>query len=397
MNPRVTLSRRGFVGGVAGALGYITLSPEAARAAEQLAQQGGAPLRPFAADDYDTYAKLAANENPYGPPQSVVDAMTQAMKYSNRYQYPDGNLVAEIAKHHDVAPDHILVGAGSGELLSVATLALLEGGKSVVGVDPTFMTVYTYAAGVQAKSIRLPLLADYRQDIPLMTRTTRENWKDVGMVYLCNPNNPTGRIVTAAEVKTLMDGIPEDIPVLIDEAYHHFVDDPAYATSVPYIKAGRPVIVTRTFSKIAALAGMRLGYAVAPPALINKLRPHSIASINAMVKWGGVAALRDTDSQARVKKVTIELREKTTKDLRSYGYDVIPSDANFFMVHIKRPVEPVIEEFKKKGVLVGRPFPPMTQHLRVSVGSPDEMQRFARAFRELFPAAKNATGAPGDR
>jgi histidinol-phosphate aminotransferase len=374
----------------------LTLSPDAARAASILAAQGGGTsLRPFRADDYDSYAKIANNENPYGPPQSVLDAMSAGLKYANRYQYPDGNLVAEIAKHHGVAPENILLGAGSGEILSVVTLALLEGGKKVVGVDPTFMTVYTYAAGVNAPSIRLPLLPDFRQDIPLMIKSTRENWKDVGLVYLCNPNNPTGRIVTAAETKQLLDGIPEDIPVLIDEAYHHFVDDPAYATSIPYIASGRPIIVARTFSKIAALAGMRLGYAVATAPMIAKLKPHSIASINAMVKLGGVAALKDTASQAHVKQVTIDLRTKTTQALHAYGYDTIPSQANFFMVHIKRPVEPVIAAFKEKGVLVGRPFPPMTQHLRVSVGTPDEMQRFMTAYREIFPTGARATGSEG--
>lgn len=387
------LSRRGFVGGVATAIGSLALSPETARAAEVLMRQGAGTIdRPFAADDYDSYAKLAANENPYGPPDSVMAAMTNAIKYSNRYGYPDGNIIAEIANHHGLSPDNIMLGAGSGEILSVASLALLEGNKKVVGVDPTFMTVYQFAAGVKAESFRLPLLSDYRQDIPLMISTTRQNWKDVGMVYLCNPNNPTGRIVTAAEVKTLLDGIPENVPVLIDEAYHHFVNDPAYETSIPYIKQGRPVIIARTFSKIAALAGMRLGYAIASPEMLARLKPHSIASINAMVKWGGVAALKDTESQARVKKVTLELRDKTTKDIAALGYDVIPSEANFIMIGIKRPVQPVIDEFKKKGVLVGRPFPPMNQHLRVSIGTPQEMQRFTSGFREIFANGAKATG-----
>ncbi|MEP6778726.1 MAG: aminotransferase class I/II-fold pyridoxal phosphate-dependent enzyme [Gemmatimonadaceae bacterium] len=395
-NTQSRLSRRHFVGGVATALGTLTLSPQAARAAEVLMKQGaGVVNRPFAADDYDSYAKLAANENPYGPPESVMNAMTQAFKYSNRYNYPDGNIIAEIARHHDVTPDHIMLGAGSGEILSVAALALLEGGKKVVGVDPTFMTVYQYASGVKADSIRLPLRSDYGQDIPQMIAAVKHNYRDVGLVYLCNPNNPTGRIVTAAEVKQLLDGIPEDVPVLIDEAYHHFVNDPAYATSVPYVMQGRPVIVARTFSKIAALAGMRLGYAVASPEMLARLKPHSIASVNAIVKWGGVAALRDTDNQARVKAVTIELRDKTTRELASRGYEVIPSQANFFMVGIKRPVQPVIEAFKNKGVLVGRPFPPMMQHLRVSVGTPAEMQRFTTAFGEIFAMAPKATGSEG--
>lgn len=393
-NSPFSLSRRGFVGGVATAIGSLALSPETARAAEVLLRQGGGVVdREFVADDYDSYAKLANNENPYGPPESVLTAMTNAIKYSNRYGYPDGNIVAEIAKHHNVTPEHIMLGAGSGEILSVVSLALTEGNKKVIGVDPTFHTVYQYATGVKADAIRLPLLPDYRQDIPLMISTTRRNWRDVGLVYLCNPNNPTGRIITAAEVKKLLDGIPEDVPVLIDEAYHHFVEDPAYATSIPYIKEGRPVIVARTFSKIAALAGMRLGYAVASPEMLARIRPHSIASINAMVKWGGVAALKDTESQARVRKVTTELREKTTKEIKSLGYDVIPSDANFIMIGIKRPIQPVIDEFKKKGVLVGRPFPPMNEHMRVSIGTPAEMQRFTTGFREIFASGPKATGS----
>jgi histidinol-phosphate aminotransferase len=153
---------------------------------------------------------------------------------------------------------------------------------------------------------------------------------------------------------------------------------------VPYVVEGRQVIVARTFSKIAALAGMRLGYALAPRSLIQQMRPYSVGSISAVVKYGGVAALRDTESQARVKQVTIELRQKTIKDLAALGYESVPSDTNFFMVNLKRPVVPVIDEFKKKGVLVGRPFPPLNEHLRVSIGTADEMSRFMLAFRDIM-------------
>jgi histidinol-phosphate aminotransferase len=382
-------TRRDFLGSVASAAGLIALSPAAARAAEMLARQGGGPRfdgRPFAADDYDSYAKLASNENPYGPTEVVMAAMTAAFKYSNRYAYPDANILEEIARFHDVQPNQVLLGAGSGELLSVAALAFLGEGKKVIGVEPTFHTVFQYATGVHADPIHLPLRADYSQDIPLMVRTTRQNWRDVGLVYLCNPNNPTGRIVSAADVKALLDGIPEDVPVLIDEAYHHFVEDPSYATSLPFVAEGRQVIITRTFSKINGLAGMRLGYAIAPRPLIERMRPHAIGSINALVKHAGAAALKDTEGQARVKQVNNELRAKTVKSVQGMGYEVIPSEGNFFMVHIKRPVVPVIAQFKTKGVLVGRPFPPMTNHLRVSVGTPAEMERFLVAFKQLFAA-----------
>jgi histidinol-phosphate aminotransferase len=386
------VSRRGFVGGVATAVGYLAVGSPA----ELLAHGSGADrqltlpgLGPE--EDYDRTAKLHYNENPYGPPESVLKAMNRAFKYANRYGYPDGDIVGEIAKHHGVKPQHVLLGAGSGEILDVAGSAFASNGKQVVGVEPSYSFVYSHVASVNGKAITLPLTADYRQDIDALIRATRKHYRDVGFVYLCNPNNPTGRIVTKQEIRQLLDGIPEDIPVLIDEAYHHFVEDSAYATSIPYVLEGRPVIVTRTFSKIAALAGMRLGYAIAQPELIARMTPYVSDSISAVVKWGGVAALKDTEAQARVKQVTLDLRKRTTSELVSLGYSVIPSEANFFMVHLKRPVRPVIADFQKKDILVGRPFPPMNEHLRVSVGTADEMRRFMVAFKEIMATPPKAT------
>jgi histidinol-phosphate aminotransferase len=173
------------------------------------------------------------------------------------------------------------------------------------------------------------------------------------------------------------------VPVLIDEAYHHYVDTPEYATSIPYVLEGRPVIVTRTFSKIYGLAGMRLGYAIASKALIDRMRPHCTGSINALVKWAGVTALADIAAAERVRSTTLQLRRKTTAELDGMGFKVLPSQTNFFMVHIRRPVQPVIDEFRTRGVLVGRPFPPMLEHLRVSVGTAEEMARFLGAFKEI--------------
>ena len=382
------LSRRDFVGGVATAVGVLGLKPSANLWAQGQGLPTAQPVRArnTTPEEYDALAKLGTNENPYGPPDSVMQAMTHAFKYANRYGYPDGGITEEIAKHHGVKPENILLGAGSGELLNVVGLSFLEGpDKKVVGVEPSFSQVYQQATSIKATPILISLLEDYRQDIPAMIRMTKLHYRDVGFIYLCNPNNPTGRIVTKKEVKQLLDGIPEDVPVLIDEAYHHFVDDRDYATSVPYVLEGRPVIVTRTFSKIAALAGMRLGYAVAPKELVSKMRTHMTGTINAVVKWGGVAALNDTESQAKVKRVTLDLRKKTMAELHGMGYAVIPSEANFFMVHIRRPVVPVIDEFRKRGVVVGRPFPPMVEHLRVSIGTPAEMDRFSQAFKEIMP------------
>jgi histidinol-phosphate aminotransferase len=372
------LPRRRFLTGLAAAAGTLGLRP-----ANELWAQQQAPRQRPTADEYDAFAKLANNENPYGPSEAVIRAMTQAFKYANRYGYPDGGLTDALAAHHGLKPEHILLGAGSGEILDVSCSAFLSGGRKIVGSDPSYSILYSHASGLKADTIRVPLLPDFRQDIPALIRATRMHYRDVGLVYLCSPNNPTGRIVSAVETRQLLDGIPADVPVLIDEAYHHFVDDPSYATSIPYVLEGRRVIVARTFSKIAGLAGMRLGYAAAPRELLAEMRPHMTGSVNAVVRWGGVAALKDTQTEAWVKKTTLDLRHSATRDLKSHGYDCIASDANFFMVHLRRPVQPVIDAFRKRGVLVGRPFPPLNEHLRVSVGTADEMKRFATAFREI--------------
>jgi histidinol-phosphate aminotransferase len=387
----MTVSRRSFVGGFAAALGYLGVGTEIDLFA-QGRTQGGARAGANS-NDYDSFAHLSSNENCWGPPESVMKAMNNAWKYSNRYGYPDGNIVAEIAKHHGVKPENILLTAGSGEVLDVVGTTFLAGGKKVLGVEPSYSSVYQHATSIKTTAIKLPLGKDYRQDIQAMIRAANTNAAQLGLVYLCNPNNPTGLIVTSKEVRQLLDGIPAGMPVLIDEAYHHFVDNPEYATSVPYVLEGRPVIIARTFSKIAALAGMRLGYAIASKENIDKMRPFSMGSINALVKHGGVAALKDTASQANVKKMVLDLRRKTTSDLQAYGYETIPSETNFFMVNIGREIQPVIEEFRVKKVQVGRPFPPMTTHMRVSIGTADEMAQFMTAFKEIFPQKTRNTAA----
>ena len=393
MDSQHTFSRRHFVGGAAAALGVAGLTPTAVIGAGlRPPPKGVEPL-----DPYDDLAKLSSNENPYGPSEKMLEAMKGAWKYSNWYGYPDGDILEKIAESHGVPTDHVMINAGSGETLRVAGLAFLRHEEKVVGVSPTYLTVYRTASGIDADVIERPLLPDYTQDIDDLIEVTNRYYRDVGMVYICNPNNPTGVIVPGDDIRRLLDGIPEDVPVLIDEAYHHFIEDPRYETAVPYIKEGRKVLVTRTFSKIYGLAGMRLGYGIAPPDMIDQMRDYATGSVNALVKWGGVAALEDKEYEAWVKDTSNTLRDQTADVLRGQGFDVLPSETNFFMVRTGRPTSEVRAEFRKHEVAVGRDFPPMLDWLRVSVGTEDEMNRFLTAWNEIFPVGMTAADSNSSR
>jgi histidinol-phosphate aminotransferase len=379
MDSKRGFSRRQFVGGAAAAIGYMGLKPTAELYAEERF-----PFRRRLDDEYDALAHLSSNENPYGPSQSVMEAMEGAWKYSMRYGYPDGDIQSAIAQHHGVPEDHILMGAGSGEILRVVGLTYMDPGSKVIGVEPSYSTVYRHAAGLMAEAITLPLMEDHRQSIPLMIETTKTHHREVGFVYLCTPNNPTGISVTAAETKQLIDNIPQDVPILIDEAYHHFVEDPAYETSVPYVLEGRNVIIARTFSKIYGMAGLRLGYAIARPDIIRRMRDYSTGTVNALVKHGGAAALRDHEAEKWVRDTTLRLRKETVAQVEAMGFEVMPSETNFFMMNAGRPVAEVRNAFREKGVSVGRDFPPMLDWLRVSIGTEEEMERFMTGLKEIY-------------
>jgi len=381
MSSTRNVSRRQFMGGaaVAGAAGLTPLEWRSLLGRYTRESRFGQR-----AGDYDSLAKLSSNENPHGPSPAAMDAMRNAWKYANRYGYPDGDVLGVIARHLGVPEDHVMLAAGSEEVLKATGIAFLETDKKVVGTEPSYGSVYRYATGIHADAIKVPLREDHSQSIPDIIKATRRHHRNVGFVYLCNPNNPTGNIVPAQAVRELLDAIPDDVPVLVDEAYHHFVEDPRYESAVPYVKEGRNVIVARTFSKIYGMAGLRLGYAVAAPRTLERMRTYATGTINALVKWGGAASIHDTETEAMVRKETLRLRKRATEQMTRWGFEVIPSETNFFMVRTGRPVQEVRAEFREQLVAVGRPFPPMLDWLRVSIGTEDEMDRFTAAFRKIF-------------
>ncbi len=386
MHAQSISGRRYFMRRLVAAFGAANLAPLALRAESMLQ----APAKPKVGSavtpaEYDKMVKLAANENPYGPSEAVMKAMTDAWKYANRYFYPDGGITQAIADLHGVKPENVLLGAGSAEVLKAADDAFLPDHRKVVGVEPTFETVYRFATNSKAQAITVSLREDYAVDVKEIIRVTRFNARDVGLVYICNPNNPTGNVIPKDDIRQLLDGIPEEIPVLIDEAYHHYVENPDYESSMKYVVEGRKVIVTRTFSKIAALAGMRLGYGISQKEMIQQMRPVIYGSgLNALVKYGGAAALEDAGYEAKIKELNRQVKAKTVTELKGMGFEVIPSDTNFFMVNVKKDATLVGEEFRKRDILVGRKFPPMNEWVRVSVGTASDMERFLVAFREIF-------------
>jgi histidinol-phosphate aminotransferase len=207
--------------------------------------------------------------------------------------------------------------------------------------------------------------------------------RDTGLVFICNPNNPTGTIVTKDEMKRFMDRVPESVTVLVDEAYNHFAG-PDFESAIRYVKEERSVVVARTFSKAYGLAGMRIGYGIARAELMDRMRPYGLDfNLSVPAVAAAETALGDSQHIDRVVKANDAQRTAFYAEMKNAGFECIPSHANFIMVNIRTEAAPVIEEFWRRKILVGREFPPMTKFLRVSLGTDDEMRRFFAAFRQI--------------
>jgi histidinol-phosphate aminotransferase len=332
--------------------------------------------------------QLNANENPYGPSPKAREAMTRSQGIASRY--PDAledEAMEAIARHHGVSPENVVLGCGSGEILKMADMAFLSPEKNVVVAEPTFEAVLNYNRITRAEAIKVPLTADARHDLPAMAAACNAR---TGLVYVCNPNNPTGTIVTKDELAAFLPRVPKTAAILVDEAYHHFVEDPRYASAFEWFGPPRRMpnlIVVRTFSKIYGMAGMRLGYAVAPPELARAMRPHRVQNnSNAAVLEAAIASLADEPLVPNVRKQMNDTRRWLCRELEKDGRRYIPSETNFVMVDVGRDVGPLIGEFRKRKLLVGRKFPSLPNYLRISIGLPEEMQAFMAALREIVPA-----------
>jgi histidinol-phosphate aminotransferase len=235
----------------------------------------------------------------------------------------------------------------------------------------------------------VPLTADFRHDLPAMAAACGDG---AGMVYVCNPNNPTGTLVSRDELLAFLRAVPATTVVLLDEAYHHFVQDESYASGMELRGQHPNVVVARTFSKIHGLAGMRLGYAVATRENARALREHqSWNDTNGAVLAAALASLQDEAHVADQRRRINGTRDRLCKEMRAEGRTVMPSHANFVMIDVGGDVKPVIEAFKARGLLVGRKFPSLPHWLRVSIGTDAEMRSFLQALRAIVPAVHVST------
>lgn len=327
---------------------------------------------------------LNANEFPEGIPQVSLDAMNQVMASANRYHYQEfGQIYSRIAASEDLKPDQVLVGAGSSEPINAAVEAFTGPGRPLITVSPSFELPAELANAMGRKVIRIPLADGYRADVHRLAESAKQ--AGGGLVYLCNPNNPTAAIVPKNEVAWLISNLPENTVLLVDEAYFHFAETPEYATALDAVRAGKNVIVARTFSKVYGMAGLRVGFIAARTDLIDKMAPFRNNVISIVSARGVIAALDHSNAIVPARRARIsKTRGELCSWLKSSGTPFIPPHANFMMIDVSpRDCHYYIPRFAEKGVAVGRPFPPLEKMLRVSIGTDTDMAKFKEAFRSL--------------
>lgn len=363
----VPLSRRRFAATLAGASVAAALPAEAS-------------LPPGAPSDA---IQLNSNENPYGPSPRALEALSRAQAVASRY--PDAaerRLYEAVAAAHGVAPEQVVFGCGSGEVLQMAAMAFLRPGRTLVACATTFEAVLGYARVAAAETIQVPLSEDFRHDLPKMLAACDER---TGLVYVCNPNNPTGTMVTRDELAVFLERAPKTATVLVDEAYHHFADDPRYASAFEWLPRMPNLLLVRTFSKAHGLAGLRIGYGVAHQETAAAVRAHAaFDNANAGALAAALASFGDDAHVAAQRTLNRDTRGWLCRELEKDGRRYIPSHANFVMIDLGRDAAPTIEAFRQRGILVGRRFPSMPRWLRVSVGTAAEMRAFMDAFRSIM-------------
>lgn len=328
--------------------------------------------------------KLASNENPLGPSPKVLAALQAALP--ELHLYPDAQaytLSRAIAARHGVTPDMVRVGNGADGLIRELCVSYLEDNDEVLTSASSFPVYDISTAVMRARLVKTPL-KDLGFDLQAMAATITDRTR---LIFLCNPNNPTGTIVTADEVAEFMRHVPDTAIVVFDEAYHEFVDSPAYPDGLSYVKEGRRnVVVLRTFSKAYGIAGIRLGYGIAHPELLAPLRAATESfPVNRLAQVAGLAALEDDEFMARTVAMNAAGRAYLCREFDCLGLPYAASHTNFILVHVGPEAKTIFQELLKRGVIV-RPCTgyDLPEYLRVSIGTEAQNARFIAALEAII-------------
>ncbi|MCE9601089.1 MAG: aminotransferase class I/II-fold pyridoxal phosphate-dependent enzyme [Gemmatimonadetes bacterium] len=326
--------------------------------------------------------RLDSNENPNGPGARAIEALQAMLHEANRY--PDAaevTLMEAIAREHGVSPANVVLGAGSGEILRMCVEAYTSTSKHLVSAAPTFEPPARFARLLGRPVVEVPVDSALRLDLDAMAARST----GAGLVFFCNPNNPTATVHGEMAVKSFVGRIrrasPETV-ILVDEAYHEYVDDRTYATAIPMAVADPKVVVSRTFSKVFGMAGLRAGYAIAHADTARLLREYRVGSGTSVLALATAAAtIGDHAHIADEQRKNREAKAFTRAFFEGAGYKVGPSDTNFLMIDLRRDPQPVRAACRQQGIAVGRPFPPLDTWLRLSIGTMDEMRQATAVLR----------------
>ncbi|MGO8673476.1 MAG: histidinol-phosphate transaminase [Capsulimonadaceae bacterium] len=327
--------------------------------------------------------KLASNENPFGPSSAAIEAMRAAS--ATTAMYPEGDapvLRNAVAGFLDVPCDHLVFGNGSDEILHLLALTFLQPGDNTLQGDPSFAMYEIYARQCGADPIKVPL-NNYTHDLPAMLNRLTSRTK---VVFVANPNNPTGTLVTADEVDAFVRALPDTVVAVFDEAYHEYVANPAKPDTLQYVREGRNVVVLRTFSKAYGLAGLRVGYGIARPeiaALLNRVR--SPFNVNLIAQAAATAALGDQYHIRRAVVFNEAGRQYFYDQCERLGLAFVPSQANFVLIDVNRDSRTVFEALQRRGVII-RPGAGLglPSHIRVTVGTDPQNRRFVDALKAVL-------------
>ncbi|SFU12506.1 histidinol-phosphate aminotransferase [Algoriphagus locisalis] len=325
--------------------------------------------------------RLGSNENPYGPSESMRKAMTKG--FDNGCRYPWGynaDLVKMIAEKEGVPEDHVVLVAGSTEGLKIAGITFGSGGE-IISCSPTFLTMMNYAEVWGTDINWVPLNKDLDFDLEEIEKRVSYKTK---MVFLCNPNNPTGKLLPANQVVDFCKTVSKQAVVFSDEAYYDYIKEPNYPSMVELVKEGYDVIVSRTFSKVYGLAGIRMGYLIAKPELAKMLSDRVVANTNIMAIEASKAALLDTDFYNFSLQKTNEAKALLTHTLNELKLPYLDSHANFIFFQSGRTIKELNKVMYDKGFIIGRPFEPLTDWCRISTGTIEEVKLYNQAITEVL-------------